>query len=1113
MAISTRNRNRRGLVALLVGALIGGSVLAAPAAAADPVDPESLTGTGLPISSTESVTKSATSRLAKSDPEVLAATSPERVPLLVKLDYDSVATYTGGEAGLQPTSPAATNSKLNENTDAVRAYESFAASVEDNFVAGLSAAIPDATVGRKLRTVYGGVAVTVPADQAKNLVGLPGVLAVQADELNQPLTDASGKFIGAPTLYNALGSPTLAGKDSIVGVLDTGAWPEHPSFADQGVGPVPAKTDGTARACDFGDNPLTPAADVFQCNNKLISGETFLDTYKAVVPTPPLYDSARDSGGHGTHTASTAAGSPVAKAPVFGIDRGPIKGIAPGAHLAVYKVCDVQGCYSSDTAAAVEQAIVDGVDVINYSISGGANPFTDATELAFLDAYSAGVFVAASAGNSGPGAATTDHHGGWVTTVAASTQQRAFESTLTVVGGSDTFTTKGASITAGVPAGTPVVQAAGAPYGNPLCQTPAPAGIFAGKIVVCQRGGNGRVEKGFNVKQGGAVGMILYNATLADVETDNHFLPTIHLADGRQFLDFLAAHPTVLAGFTQGQKTSGKGDVMAAFSSRGPGGAWLKPDVTAPGVEILAGNTPTPDEVASGPPGEYFQAIAGTSMSSPHVAGAAALLVSLHPDWTPGQIKSALMTTAKTTVVKEDLKTPANPYDFGAGRIDLTKAGDPGLTFDVPGAAFGQAGDDPRADVDINLPSVNVQKLPGAISTYRTAKNVTNQRLIYRVTTSTEKGAKINVTPALFTLRPNESIKLNIKIDAAAIDVADTPHFGRIVLDEIGGKRDLHLPVAFVRSQGSVSLDTGCTPDQVALSSRSESTCTVTAANASTETTTVNLTSKVSGQLRITSVTGAANDGRGGVVLTNAALAGAKEGAPAIAPDPQAFGYLPLDAFGIAPEPIGDEQIINVNVPEFSYAGRTYKSVGITSNGYLVAGGGNSSDIDFEPQTLPDPARPNNVLAPFWTDLDGTGAPGVSFGILTDGISNWLVVQWQVYAYGTEVREDFQTWIGLNGAEDITFGYNSENPPTEPANQALTVGAENIDGSAGAQIVGVPTGSLRVTSAPSAPGGTVSYTFTVAGVRVGAGSQTTSMTSPSVLGTTIESDQITVIRK
>src|SRR5262249_54032542 len=155
----------------------------------------------------------------------------------------------------------------------------------------------------------------------------------------------------------------------------------------------PPKADGTPRTCNFGDNPLTPAADPFVCQNKLISGQPFLATYNAVIGGEVYPNSARDSNGHGTHTSTTAAGGPVADANPLGISRGAIHGIAPGAHVAVYKVCGLQGCFSSDSAAAVGQAIADGVDVINFSISGGVDPYTDTVELAFLDAYAAGVLV------------------------------------------------------------------------------------------------------------------------------------------------------------------------------------------------------------------------------------------------------------------------------------------------------------------------------------------------------------------------------------------------------------------------------------------------------------------------------------------------------------------------------------------------------------------------------------------------------------------------------------------------------------------------------------------------------------------------------------------------
>ena len=179
-------------------------------------------------------------------------------------------------------------------------------------------------------------------------------------------------------------------------MLDSGAWPEHPSLADQGnLARPPRRFGNTPRPCDFGDNPLTPADDVFVCNNKLIGGQTFLTAYLSnpARAAAEAYKTARDSNGHGTHTGTTSAGNVLATAPVLGVDRGPISGIAPGAWVSVYKVCGAGGCFSSDSAAAVQQAILDGVDVINFSISGGTNPATDPVELAFLDAYAAGVFV------------------------------------------------------------------------------------------------------------------------------------------------------------------------------------------------------------------------------------------------------------------------------------------------------------------------------------------------------------------------------------------------------------------------------------------------------------------------------------------------------------------------------------------------------------------------------------------------------------------------------------------------------------------------------------------------------------------------------------------------
>ncbi|GIH28791.1 peptidase S8 [Acrocarpospora phusangensis] len=1075
---------------------------------ADPTPSPAPSLTAKPLGSPEVVfgAKSSTGKLAKSDEELLKSTSSAPVNVVVKLDYDSLAAYKGDLAGLPGTSPAVTGEQLDPDSAAAQKYVKHIEGMEQEFLAELPGQVPSAKVGQRLRTVYGGVALTVPANEAAELLTLPGVAAVQSDSLEKPLTDSSPDAIGATPIYNQLGGAPSSGKGVIVGILDSGAWPEHPSFAEAaGLPAPPAKADGTPRTCNFGDNPLTPASDVFACNRKLISGQPFLATYNALVGGDVYPTSARDSNGHGTHTATTSAGGPVANANPLGIDRGDIHGIAPAAHVAVYKVCGAEGCFQSDSAGAVAQAILDGVDVINFSISGGANPYSDVVELAFLDAYAAGVFVAASAGNAGPGAATTDHRSPWVTTVAASTQKRTFESTITFTGGP---TIKGASITAGVGAPAPVVLASAPPYNDPLCLTPAPAGIFTGKIVACERGPN-RVLKGFSVRQGGAAGMILYNSTPLDIMTDNHWLPTVHIDKPAAdvMLAHLAATPGATASFTQGTKTNWQRDSITTFSSRGPGGDFLKPDVTAPGLHILAGHTPTPESPLEGPPGNLFQVIAGTSMSSPHVAGAAALLRALHPTWTPGQVKSALETTARTNVTKQDRVTPADPFDTGGGRIDLGEAWDAALTLDETAANFAASAADPLNRIDLNLPSVNAPIMPGEITAKRTVTNVTDATVSYEAVGKTTSGAIITVTPSEFELEPGESAELSIKISAP--ELPDGQYFGSISLRQENGNKDHHLPVAFFRQEGAIPVEQSCAPDTIVRHTGS-STCTVTVKNDTLEDTEVTAVSTLNSKLQLTGVTGATATGTQ-VATAVETLEGRQPDRPVIAPG-SLFGYIPLDAFGVAPIPLGDEQALNFTVPAFRFAGQTFTRLGVTSNGYAVAGGTNgSADIQFIPQSLPDAARPNGVMAPFWTDLDGTGAPGVFATTLTDGVDDWIVVEWRLNLFGTSSQRVFQQWIGVNGVEDVTYAYPGPLPYPGAA-FGLTVGAENSDGTAGSQIPDGtgPTSDYRITSTPGAPGETMTYTMTVKGVAGGVGTVTTATSTDQVKGITVEVDKITV---
>ncbi|MFL6100047.1 MAG: S8 family serine peptidase [Actinomycetales bacterium] len=1112
MALTRRHR-ALAVPLMAVGALVVSSLtVAAGSASGASGGSAGLTAKGaLTPASRVQGAKSTTGRLAQSDRALLKRTDSGLVNVVVKLDYDATASYAGNLRGLAATSPRVTGRQLTGRSAAETAYEAYTKGIDAKFRADVARKITRAALGRSLTRVYGGVAMRLPANQVKTLLTLANVAAVQADSLNQPQTANEGpQFIGAPALWSKEGGQANAGQGVIFADLDSGIWPEHPMLGDYGnLSAPPPTSGGSPRACDFGDNPLTPASDVFACNNKVIGGQPFLNTYNAIVGGEVYPDSARDSNGHGTHTTTTAAGESVASAPILGIDRGPATGVAPGAWVMEYKVCGVKGCFGSDSAAAVQQAVIDGADVINFSISGGSDPFSDPVELAFLDAYAAGVTVAASAGNAGPGAATTDHHSPWVITVAASTQTREFRSTLTVTSGADTATFVGSSLTNGVASPLPVVLASTAPYSDIFCGHPAPAGLFTGKIVACQRGGTnadgpiGRVQKGFNVRMGGAAGMILFNSPLADTETDNHWLPAVHLADGAALLAFLAAHPSTTASFTAGAAASGPGDVMASFSSRGPGGLFLKPDITAPGVQVLAGNTPTPDEISAGPPGQLFQAIAGTSMSAPHIAGSAILLKALHPTWGPGAVKSAMMTTAKGGVVKEDLTTPADPFDDGSGRVDLTKAGNAAVVFEDSGTNMATKGNNALLAPSVNIASVNLPTMSGSAKVLRTARNVSGKAYPFTVQTTAPAGAKITVMPKSGTIAKNGSRTFTITVTSTGTG----QQFGEVRLGS-AGTPTLHLPVAWFNQQGIVTLSQSCGTETLPVNGTT--TCTVTAQNNSLSDAAMTATSEVTNGLRITSADGATVAGNHKNATTGPVhLAGGRDATPSIGAG-ALFGYIPLDAFGTTPNPVGDEDALNFNVPAFVFGGQSYNRIGATSDGYLVLGGGNGAqDIQFEPQTLPDPARPNGVLAPYWTDLDGDGAPGIMVNVLSDGVNSWLVVEWRLRVFGTTSLRTFQTWIGVDGTEDITYAFDPSALQGAPG-QDLTVGVENVTGTGGQQIAGAPTEDLRVTTTPPSAGESFSYTLGLRGVTVGNQSLKTSMQSDLTLGSTVVSTPVRV---
>lgn len=685
-----------------------------------------------------------------------------------------------------------------------------------------AAAVRDFTVAAN------GFVADLTTEQALELSRDRRVLLVEKSRTLRPATWRSPDVLGLTGrdgAWSRHGGRDHAGAGVVIGDLDSGIWPESKSFAGARLTKQPTTTWDISRRGQQtrmekvdgqvfrGRCEIAQGWDRRDCNTKIIGARYYADSFLQTVPAGKLAKteqlSARDGGGHGTHTASTAAGGVVDKVRVEGRRFGRVVGMAPAARIAVYKVCwqaenpDDSGCNNADSIAAIEQAVIDGVDVLNFSVGGGASPTLDAVEIAFEGAAEAGIFVAASAGNTGPDAATLDHPAPWLTTVAATTHA-SYENTIVLGDGKRIV---GASVSTEPVPSTRIVDAATAPAPGSedgdadLC---GPRSLdrdkVKGRILVCLRGVYDRVAKSKEVKRAGGVAMILVNPSPSSLDADFHAVPTIHISDtdGTRLFDYLGeAGGKARAEFVLGNQTRHETPLpqVAGFSSRGPAlvgeGDLLKPDISAPGVSVLAAVSPPSNS------GRRYDLYSGTSMAAPHIAGLAAFVHGERPQWTPMQIKSALMTTARPVLTAKG-KESTDALGQGAGQVTPRRFFDPGLF--VTSTPVQWRGFLSQQGIATGTPTlapkrVNVPSLADGAVTARTTLRRTFQATragVWQISAAVP-GFRVTTSPArIRSNRANDAIEVKFVFKRTAAELERYAQ-GAVVLD---GPTTVRLPVA-----------------------------------------------------------------------------------------------------------------------------------------------------------------------------------------------------------------------------------------------------------------------------------------------------------------------------
>ena len=781
---------------------------------------------------------------------------------LVQLKDAPAASYGGRKAGFAATKPLP-GDKLDRTASSVASYAKHVEQSHDRVLAEIGAA------GSKVysfRYVLNGFAARLDAEQVSRLAQRGDVERVWLDSKQRIQTNNSSAFLGVQDTDAGLRAKHgLSGEGVIIGVIDSGVAPGHPSLEDV-IRRVPRACESNwARASWLGRwlchsvrrNPPTervyePPDDFHgaceegegftaaDCNNKLVGARYYIDGFLAQYELhEEEFISPRDAHGHGTHVATIAAGNSSVSARLFDTRVARISGIAPRARIAVYKACwlepDALGatCATSDLTRAIDDAVADGVDIISYSVGTtlGETDLTAPDDLALLNALDAGVLAVVAAGNDGPELATIGSPASapWVLTAAASTQTGTlFDTAIAVTAPEDlarNLQMREASFTPplrardGIDAALVLVDDGGSGSRRDACDPLANGADLTGAVALIERGGCQFQAKLERVEQAGAVAAIVYNTSGAPMamngDTGSVDIPAVMIgaSDGQMLVNRLTAGERVEVQLRAGlvAELRDTGNYMAEFSSRGPSLSdpdFLKPDLTAPGVDILAGHSP---DTAVGLRGETFQYLSGTSQAAPEIAGVAALLREAHPDWLPGTLKSALMTSARRNVVRDGGETAADALDMGAGHVDANRALDPGLTFDsdvfdyaaylcgfdlspvLPEDCDALLGGGYSLEArDVNLPSISISTL---ITGDTVTRRVTNRGPAgqYTASVTAPPGIDIVVEPAALSLGTEQTGELTVRFVDHGAEL-DAWSFGEVRFTD--GTRQVAIPVA-----------------------------------------------------------------------------------------------------------------------------------------------------------------------------------------------------------------------------------------------------------------------------------------------------------------------------